>query len=39
MNAAFFVPASPSVMITSSIEIDGGVTAIIDRGSSDSETR
>ena len=37
--AAFFVPASPSMIVTSSIEIDGGVTAIIDRGSSVSEAR
>ena len=39
VTAAFFVPSSPSMIVTSSIEIDGGVTAIIDRGSSDSAAR
>jgi len=37
--AAFVMPASPSVIVTSSIKIDGGVTAIIDRDSSVSPAR
>jgi hypothetical protein len=37
--AAFVLPVSPSVIVMSSIEIDGGVTAIIDRGSSVSPAR
>ena len=37
--AAFWVPASPSVIVTSSIEIDGGVIAIMNRGSRVSDDR